>query len=116
MAEQNCLFCKIAAGEIPAEVVYKDEQVFAFRDINPQAPVHVLVIPREHIASLSDAAQGDEAKLGQIMLAAARIARDEGLSEGGFRTVINTGAGAGQSVFHIHAHVIGGRPLSWPPG
>ena len=116
MAEQNCLFCKIVAGEIPADVVYKDDQTVAFRDINPQAPTHVLVIPREHIASLNEAGQQDEAKLGQLLLAAARVARDEGLAEGGYRTVINTGAGAGQSVFHIHVHVLGGRRLSWPPG
>lgn len=116
MAEQTCLFCKIVAGEIPAEVIYEDDETLAFRDINPQAPMHVLVIPREHIASLNDAAQADEARLGQLLLAAARVARDEGLVEGGYRTIINTGAGAGQSVFHIHVHVLGGRRLAWPPG
>jgi histidine triad (HIT) family protein len=116
MTEQSCLFCKIVAGEIPAEVVHTDDQTVAFRDINPQAPTHVLVIPREHIASLNEAGQPDEAKLGQLLLTAARVARAEGLAEGGYRTVINTGAGAGQSVFHIHAHVIGGRKLNWPPG
>jgi histidine triad (HIT) family protein len=116
MAEQNCLFCKIAAGEIPAEVVHTDEQTIAFRDINPQAPTHVLVIPRRHIASLKDATPADEGVLGRLLLTAALVAREEGLAEGGYRTVINTGAGAGQSVFHIHAHVIGGRTLTWPPG
>ena len=116
MTEQNCLFCKIAAGEIPAQVVHADDHTVAFRDINPQAPTHVLVIPRRHIASLKDAAPADEGVLGQLLLTAARVARGEGLAEGGYRTVINTGAGAGQSVFHIHAHVIGGRTLAWPPG
>lgn len=116
MSEQSCIFCKIVAGGIPAEKVYEDDGAIAFRDINPQAPVHVLVIPREHIASLDAAGEADEAKLGQLMLAAARVARQEGLSEGGYRTVVNTGAGAGQSVFHIHLHVLGGRPLAWPPG
>ena len=113
---QNCLFCKIVAGESPAQVVHRDDQTVAFRDINPQAPTHVLVIPRTHIASLSDANQEDEATLGQLLLAAARVAAQEGLTEGGYRTVVNTGTGAGQSVFHIHLHVLGGRPLSWPPG
>lgn len=116
MSEQNCLFCKIAAGEIPAQVVHTDDHTVAFRDINPQAPTHVLVIPRRHIASLKDATPEDEGVLGQLLLTAARVARSEGLAEGGYRTVINTGAGAGQSVFHIHAHVIGGRALAWPPG
>ena len=112
----DCLFCKIVAGAIPAEKVYEDDAAIAFRDINPQAPVHVLVIPRDHLASLDEAAGTDEARLGQLMLAAARVARQEGLSESGYRTVVNTGAGAGQSVFHLHLHVLGGRPLSWPPG
>ena len=116
MTDQSCIFCKIVAGEIPAEVVYEDDQTLAFRDINPQAPTHVLVIPREHIASLNDAGEADGATLGQLLLAAARVARDEGLAEGGYRTVINTGAGAGQTVFHIHLHVLGGRRLTWPPG
>ena len=116
MSEQSCIFCKIVAGGIPAEKVYEDDGAVAFRDINPQAPVHVLVIPREHIASLDDAGETDAAKLGRLMLAAARVARQEGLSESGYRTVVNTGAGAGQSVFHVHLHVLGGRTLSWPPG
>ena len=114
--EQDCLFCKIAAGAIPAALVYEDERAVAFRDINPQAPTHVLVIPREHITSLSDAGAGDESLLGHLMLTAARVARAGGLAESGYRTVVNTGAGAGQSVFHLHLHVVGGRPLQWPPG
>jgi histidine triad (HIT) family protein len=116
MAEQNCLFCKIAAGEIPAQLVYEDDRAVAFRDINPQAPTHVLVIPREHLASLADAEDGQESLLGHLLLAAARVARAGGLAESGYRTVINNGAGAGQSVFHLHLHVLGGRPLQWPPG
>jgi histidine triad (HIT) family protein len=116
MTEQNCLFCKIAAGEIPAQLVYEDERAVAFRDINPQAPTHVLVIPREHLASLADAGDGHESLLGHLLLAAARVARAGGLADSGYRTVVNTGAGAGQSVFHLHLHLLGGRALQWPPG
>ena len=116
MTEQDCLFCKIVAGEIPAKIVYRDEHAVAFRDINAQAPVHVLVVPPEHIASLSDAGDGDETRLGHLLRAAARVAMEQGLMESGYRTVVNTGAGAGQSVFHLHLHVLGGRPLAWPPG
>ena len=112
----DCLFCRIIAGEIPADVVHQDERAIAFRDINPQAPVHVLVIPRDHLESLDEATLKEEALLGHLLRVAARVANLEGLSEGGYRTVINTGAGAGQSVFHLHLHVIGGRALSWPPG
>jgi histidine triad (HIT) family protein len=116
MAEQDCIFCRVVAGEIPADVIYKDDRAVAFRDINPQAPVHALVIPREHMESLDDAAGRDENSLGHLLRVAARVANQEGLSESGYRTVINTGAGAGQSVFHLHIHVLGGRPLHWPPG
>ncbi len=116
MSEQNCIFCKIVAGEMKADLVYEDEAVLAFRDINPQAPSHVLVIPRRHIASLNDATPETDATLGQLLRATARVAELEGVAESGYRTVINNGAGAGQSVFHIHAHVLGGRPLNWPPG
>ncbi len=116
MSENNCIFCKIIAGEIPATFVHQDERCAAFDDINPQAPVHVLVIPREHLESLDEASQRDEALLGHVLRVAARIANERGLSESGYRTIINTGAGAGQSVFHLHAHVIGGRALAWPPG
>ncbi|HEX8143450.1 MAG TPA: histidine triad nucleotide-binding protein [Pyrinomonadaceae bacterium] len=114
--EQDCLFCRIVAGEMPSDITYQDERCIAFRDINAQAPVHLLVIPREHLDSLDDASQKDEATLGHLLRVAARVANEEGLSESGYRTVINTGAGAGQSVFHLHMHVLGGRPLSWPPG
>jgi len=112
----DCLFCRIVAGEIPADIIHQDERAIAFRDINPQAPVHVLVIPRDHLESLDEATLKEEALLGHLLRVAARVANDQGLSEGGYRTVINTGAGAGQSVFHLHLHVIGGRGLSWPPG
>ncbi len=116
MAEPNCLFCKIIAGEIQVELVHQDERCVVIRDINPQAPTHLLVIPRDHIESLDEASQKDEAMLGHLQRVAARVANDEGLADGGYRTVINTGAGAGQSVFHLHVHVLGGRPLHWPPG
>jgi histidine triad (HIT) family protein len=116
MSEQSCIFCKIVAGEIPAQVLYQDAQAVAFRDINPQAPVHVLVIPRSHIESLNDAARSDEAPLGHLLRVAARVANEQGIAESGYRTVINNGEGAGQSVFHIHVHVLGGRTLTWPPG
>jgi len=114
--QQDCLFCRIIAGEITADVVYRDERSLAFRDINPQAPVHLLVIPHEHIESLDEATQKDEGMLGHLLRVAARVANEQGLSESGYRTVINTGAGAGQSVFHLHVHVLGGRALNWPPG
>ena len=116
MAEQDCIFCRVVAGEIPADIIYQDDRALAFRDINPQAPVHALVIPREHMDSLDDASGRDETTLGHLLRVAARVANEQGLSESGYRTVINTGAGAGQSVFHLHLHVVGGRPLGWPPG
>ncbi len=112
----DCLFCRIVAGEIPAAVVHQDERAVAFRDTNPQAPAHVLVIPRDHMESLDDAGLKDEALLGHLLRVAARVANELGLSESGYRTVVNTGSGAGQSVFHLHLHVIGGRALTWPPG
>jgi histidine triad (HIT) family protein len=113
---KDCIFCKIVAGEIPAAKVYEDERALAFRDINPQAPTHALVIPRAHIASLNEAGESDEALLGHLLLVAARIAGEAGHAERGFRTVVNTNADAGQSVFHVHVHVLGGRTLTWPPG
>lgn len=116
MTAQECLFCRIVAGEIPADIIYEDDACLAFRDIHPQAPTHVLIIPRQHIASLNEASQANESTLGRLLLAAASIAKSEGLSESGYRTVINTGAGAGQSVFHLHLHILGGRTLNWPPG
>ena len=112
----NCLFCRIHAKEIPAEIVHQDDRAIVIRDINPQAPTHLLVIPQEHIESLADASQKDEALLGHLLRIAARVADAAGLTETGYRTVINNGAGAGQSVFHLHVHVLGGRPLNWPPG
>jgi histidine triad (HIT) family protein len=116
MSDQNCLFCRIISGEIPGDIVHQDNQAIVIRDINPQAPVHLLVIPREHIESLDDASQKDEAMLGHLLRVSARVANNQGLGESGYRTVINTGAGAGQSVFHLHVHVLGGRALNWPPG
>lgn len=113
MAE-NCLFCKIAAGEIPSTQVYSDESYCAFRDINPGAPTHVLVIPRKHIARVTDADSGDAELLGGLMLIANKIAAQEGLTD--FRLTVNCGPLAGQSVFHIHLHLMGGREFSWPPG
>jgi histidine triad (HIT) family protein len=110
------LFCRIAAGEIPADFVYQDEDVVAFPDISPQAPVHVLVIPRRHVESLSTAAQADPQILASLGSAAARVAESQGIAESGYRSVINTGADAQQSVPHLHVHVIGGRELGWPPG
>jgi len=112
----SCLFCSVIAGEVPSDTIYQDERCIAFRDVNPQAPVHVLVIPRDHLESLDDAAQKDEALLGHLLRVGARVANEQGLSESGYRTVINTGEGAGQSVFHLHVHVVGGRSLRWPPG
>lgn len=109
----NCLFCKIVAGEIPCKKVYEDDELLAFHDIHPVAPVHFMIIPKEHIASLADAEARHEALLGRILLLAPRLAREQGLSEG-FRTIINTGRGGGQEVFHLHVHVIGGnapRPM-----
>ena len=114
--QQDCIFCKIVSGAIPATKIFEDERAIAFRDINPQAPTHALVIPRAHIPSLSEAGEEDEALLGHLLLVAARVARAEGRLDSGFRTVINTGADAGQEVFHIHVHVFGGRKLTWPPG
>ena len=116
MTEDNCLFCRIIAGEASAEVVHKDERCVAIRDVNPQAPMHVLIIPREHMDSLNDVSQRDETLLGHLLRIAARIANDEGHAESGYRTVINTGAGAGQTVFHLHVHTLGGRTMTWPPG
>ena len=111
----DCLFCKIGGKEIPSKIVYEDSELFAFADINPQAPTHILICPRQHIASLADAAAGDATLLGRMQLLAAQMAHDGGLT-GGFRTVFNNGAGAGQSVFHLHLHLLGGRAFRWPPG
>jgi histidine triad (HIT) family protein len=116
MSEASCLFCRIINGEIPGDFVHQDERSVVIRDLNAQAPTHLLVIPREHIESLDDASQRDEALLGYLLRVAARVANAAGLAEGGYRTVINNGSGAGQSVFHLHVHVLGGRPMNWPPG
>lgn len=113
---ERCLFCKIAKGEIPAKKIFEDDDVVAFEDINPQAPTHFLVVPRRHIASLDDLEAADEAILGRVMHSAANIARERHLERDGYRTVINCGEAAGQTVFHIHVHVLGGRPFHWPPG
>jgi histidine triad (HIT) family protein len=116
MNESDCLFCKIAAGAIPATLVHEGERLLAFRDINPQAPLHILVIPREHLGSLAAATEGHRDLLGEALLLAADIARQEGVAEAGYRTVINTGDDGGQTVHHLHIHVLAGRALSWPPG
>jgi histidine triad (HIT) family protein len=110
---QNCVFCKIARGELPAAIVGQNDQALAFRDLDAKAPVHVLVIPRKHVASLE--AADDPAMLGEVLALAAEVARTEGLS-GGYRVVINTGPDGGQTVHHLHAHVLGGRNMAWPPG
>ena len=111
----DCLFCKIGKKEIPSKIVYEDEEMFAFEDIQPQAPSHVLICPRKHIASLTDAAAEDAAMLGKLQLIAAKLAKDRKLTEG-YRTVFNNGRRAGQSVFHLHLHLLGGREFRWPPG
>lgn len=116
MADPTCLFCKIVQGSVPADVVYQDDHLVAFRDINPQAAVHVLVIPREHVASLSAASDEHVEMLGRLMLAARDIARSEGMAEDGYRTVMNVGESGGQTVHHVHLHVLGGRAMRWPPG
>jgi histidine triad (HIT) family protein len=110
-----CLFCKIIEGTIPSESVYQDDQCYAFLDIDPKAPVHVLVIPRKHIASLAEARKEDEATLGHLLWVAAEVARMKGLANG-YRTVISTGKDGGQTVDHLHVHVLGGRAMHWPPG
>jgi len=116
MSGQDCLFCKILDGDIPADVIFESDTAIAFRDINPQAPTHVLIIPRRHIATINDFESGDQELVGSLYMAAQEIARQEGISESGYRAVMNCGEGAGQSVFHIHLHVLGGRSLGWPPG
>ena len=112
----DCLFCKIAAGEIPSKKVYSDEEFFAFEDIHPQAPTHILVVPKRHIPTLNDLTADDETLAGKLLLACTRIARERGLDRTGFRLDANCLESAGQSVFHIHFHLLGGRPFAWPPG
>lgn len=116
MSESDCLFCKISAGDIAAELVYEDDTVVAFRDINPQAPLHVLVIPRMHIRTINDMEPAHAEIVGRLYLAAAAIARNEGVADDGYRAVMNCNEQAGQTVFHVHLHVLGGRRLKWPPG
>jgi histidine triad (HIT) family protein len=112
----DCLFCRMVAGEIPADVVHQTDRVFAFRDINPQAPTHVLVIPKEHHATAAELAAVDGDLLAEMVREAHEVAVGDGIAESGYRVVFNTGPGAGQTVFHVHAHVLGGRGLGWPPG
>jgi len=112
----DCLFCKIVSREIPGSIVYEDQRVLAFNDINPQAPTHVLVVPKRHIASLNDMSVEDDQLIGELVRRAAAIAKERGLSAGGYRTVFNTNRDAGQTVFHIHLHLLGGRSMRWPPG
>ncbi|MFC3995485.1 histidine triad nucleotide-binding protein [Nocardiopsis sediminis] len=116
MAATDCLFCKIVTGEVPAEIVRKGERTVAFRDINPQAPTHILVIPREHYADAGEAARAGTGVVDDIARDAAEVAAAEGIAGTGYRLVFNTGSGAGQTVFHVHAHLLGGRGLEWPPG
>jgi histidine triad (HIT) family protein len=113
---KDCLFCKIVSGEVPAKIVRESAGTIAFRDINPQAPTHVLVIPREHLATVGDLAEADPELLAEMLREARQVAVDDGVADSGYRIVFNTGAGAGQTVFHVHAHVLGGRGLNWPPG
>ena len=116
MSDPDCIFCKIAASEIDSDIVYQTDDVVAFRDLNPQAPTHILIIPRHHIATINDLEQADAEVIGQLYLAAKEIAAQEGFSEPGYRVVMNCNAGAGQTVFHVHLHLLGGRQFGWPPG
>jgi histidine triad (HIT) family protein len=112
----DCLFCRIAGGEIPADVIRSDPEMVAFRDIHPQAPTHVLVIPRKHIPSVNDLGSDDAELMGRLILMARELAREEGIADDGYRMVLNAGPDAGQSVFHVHLHLLGGRVFGWPPG
>jgi len=113
---KDCLFCKIADGQLPAKVVHQDDDAVAFLDKNPQAPTHLLVIPRKHIPTLNDLVPEDDALVGRLHRLAARLAAERGIAQNGWRVVVNTNRGAGQSVFHVHLHVLGGRQMTWPPG
>ena len=114
--EQSCIFCRIANGAVPADIVYQDDVTLAFKDIDARAPVHVLVVPREHINTVNELEPADAQTLGRMFLAAKQIAEDVGIADSGYRMVMNCGADAGQTVDHIHLHILGGRPLKWPPG
>jgi histidine triad (HIT) family protein len=112
----SCLFCRIVTREIPASIVYEDEHIIAFNDINPQAPTHVLIVPKRHIETLNVLEPADDQLVGELARRAAAIAKDRGISDKGYRTIFNTNREAGQTVFHIHLHLLGGRPMEWPPG
>jgi histidine triad (HIT) family protein len=112
----DCLFCRLAAGEIPASILFEDDRLLAFKDITPQAPTHILVIPRRHISTLNDLGPGDDGLVGEMTRRAAALAREQGLADRGYRVLFNCNADAGQTVFHIHMHLLGGRRLGWPPG
>jgi histidine triad (HIT) family protein len=112
----DCLFCRLAAGEIPASILFEDDRLVAFKDITPQAPTHILVIPRRHISTLNDLGPGDDGLVGEMTRRAAALAREQGLADRGYRVLFNCNADAGQTVFHIHMHLLGGRRLGWPPG
>jgi histidine triad (HIT) family protein len=112
----DCIFCKIANKEIPAQFLYEDKEIVAFNDLNPQAPTHVLIIPRKHIATLNDIHESDAHLMGKILYTAQRLAKQNGIADEGYRVVMNCNKGAGQAVFHIHLHLLGGRPMIWPPG
>lgn len=116
MSEDECIFCKITKGEIPTELVYQDDVCVAFNDIQPQSPTHILIIPRQHLDSLDKAAEKHQVMLGHLLLTGAKIARQKGFAENGYRTVINTNRDGGQTVFHLHVHLLGGRPFIFPPG
>ena len=112
----ECIFCRIVERTIPSKIVFEDDQVVAFEDVNPQAPVHVLVVPRRHVASIAELQAADAGLLGHLMVTGAAIAKQKGIAESGYRAVVNTGKNGGQTVFHLHLHVLGGRPMHWPPG
>jgi histidine triad (HIT) family protein len=116
VSESGCIFCRIAAGAVPATVVHETDRTLAFRDLDPRAPVHVLIIPKRHIGSVNDVAEGDAEVMGSLFVAARVVAEQEGIARGGYRMVMNAGSDGGQSVDHVHLHVLGGRRLSWPPG
>ncbi|MEW6542559.1 MAG: histidine triad nucleotide-binding protein [Nitrospirota bacterium] len=112
----DCIFCKIAEKKIPAKVVHEDDRCLAFDDINPQAPIHTLVIPKRHASSIAELTEADAGLLGHLMLTAGAVAKQKGIAESGYRVVLNTGRNGGQTVFHLHVHLLGGRPMHWPPG
>lgn len=116
MTDNDCIFCKIADGRVPSDLLYEDDVCVAFNDLEPQAPTHILIIPRSHVDSLAKTDEGDKETLGHLLLTAAKIARDRGFADNGFRTVINTNADGGQTVFHLHVHLLAGRPFVFPPG